>query len=59
MKKSLSHTVLECKYHVVWAPKKRHKIIYGKLRKKIVGYLKGKRAIIMFEKYRLQYAKRY
>jgi putative transposase len=91
MKRSLSHTVWECKYHVVWVPKKRRKIIYGKLRKEIgdilrklcmykgvellegkacidhihmcisippkysvssiVEYLKGKSAIIVFEKY--------
>ncbi len=91
MKKSLSHTVWECKYHVVWVPKKRRKIVYGKLRKEIgeilrrlseykgveviegkacidhihiclaippkysvstiVGYLKGKSAMIVFEKY--------
>jgi len=91
MKKSLSHTVWECKYHIVWVPKKRRKIIYGKLRQElreilkrlcqyksvevvegtmcidhihmclaippkysvstIVGYLKGKSAMIVFEKY--------
>ena len=91
MKRSLSHTVWECKYHIVWVPKKRRKIIYGKLREElrtilkrlcqykgvevvegtmcmdhihmclaippkysvstIVGYLKGKRAMIVFEKY--------
>lgn len=91
MKRSLSHTVWECKYHVVWVPKRRRKIIYGKLRKEvgtilrrlcqykgvellegkgcidhvhmclaippkysvstIVGYLKGKSAMIVFEKY--------
>ena len=91
MKKSLSHTVWECKYHVVLVPKKRRKIVYGKLRKEIgeilrrlseykgveviegkacidhihiclaippkysvstiVGYLKGKSAMIVFEKY--------
>ena len=91
MKRSLSHTVWECKYHIVWVPKKRRKIIYGKLRKElgtilrrlceykkvevvegklcivhihmclaippkyavstIVGYLKGKSAMIAFEKY--------
>ncbi len=32
---SLSHTVWECKYHVVWVAKKRRKIVYGKLRKEI------------------------
>lgn len=91
MKKSLSHTVWDCKYHIVWVPKKRRKVIYGKLRKDlgsilrrlceykgieviegtlcidhihmclsippkysvatIVGYLKGKSAMILFEKY--------
>jgi putative transposase len=91
VKKSLAHTVWECKYHIVWVPKKRRKIIYGKLRKELgsilrrlceykgveviegtlcldhihicvsippkysvatlVGYLKGKSAIILFERY--------
>jgi len=36
MKRSLSHTVWECKYHIVWVPKRRRKIIYGKLRR-VVG----------------------
>ena len=31
--KSLSHTRWDCKYHVVFIPKKRKKIIYGDLRK--------------------------
>ena len=91
MKQNLSHTVWECKYHIVWVPKKRRKIVYGKLRKElgtilrrlceykgvevvegtlcadhihmclaippkysvstIVGYVKGKSAMIVFEKY--------
>jgi putative transposase len=91
MKNSLSRTVWECKYHIVWVPKRRRKIIYGKLRQElkailsrlcqykgvqvvegmlcadhvhmclsippkysvstIVGYLKGKSAIIVFENY--------
>lgn len=91
MKQSLSHTVWECKYHVVWVPKKRRRIVYGKLRQElgtilrrlceykevevvegtlcidhihmcisippkysvstILGYLRGKSAMIMFEKY--------
>ncbi|OOP56161.1 MAG: IS200/IS605 family transposase [Candidatus Brocadia carolinensis] len=81
----------ECKYHIVWVPKRRRKVVYGKLREEIgtilrrlceykgvkllegkacidhihvcvaippkysvstiVGYLKGKSAIIVFEKY--------
>ena len=91
MKSSLSHTVWECKYHVVFVPKKRRRVIYGKLRQEIgtilrrlsefkgvkitegkacvdhihlclsippkysvstfIGYLKGKSAMIVFEKY--------
>ena len=91
MQKTLSHTVWECKYHIVWVPKKRRKVIYGKIRQElrtifqslckykgieiiegnlcidhihicvsippkysvstIVGYLKGKSAMIIFEKY--------
>ncbi len=35
MKKTLSHTVWECKYHIVWVPKKRRKIVYGKLKKEV------------------------
>jgi len=30
--KSLSHVRWECKYHVVFIPKYRRKVIYGKLR---------------------------
>jgi len=91
VKQNLSHTVWECKYHIVWVPKRRRKIVYGKLRKElgtilrrlceykgvevvegtlcadhihmclaippkysvstIVGYVKGKSAMILFEKY--------
>ena len=29
---SLRHTVWECKYHVVWIPKCRRKVLYGQLR---------------------------
>ena len=29
---SLRHTVWDCKYHVVWIPKYRRKVLYGKLR---------------------------
>ena len=30
---SLSHTRWECKYHLVWVPKYRRKVLYGQLRK--------------------------
>jgi putative transposase len=29
---SLRHTIWECKYHVVWIPKYRRKVLYGELR---------------------------
>ena len=87
----LSHSRWECKYHLVFVPKYRRKIIYGKLRSEIgailrrlcdykgvkiieakacidhihmclaippkyavsqvVGYLKGKSAIMIFERF--------
>ena len=30
---SLKHTVWDCKYHMVWIPKYRKKVLYGNLRK--------------------------
>lgn len=36
---SLSHTKLECKYHIVFAPKFRRKIAYGELRQDIANIL--------------------
>ena len=32
-KHSLCHTKWECKYHVVWVPKYRRKVLYGQIRK--------------------------
>jgi putative transposase len=91
MQKKLAHTTWECKYHIVFVPKNRRKVIYGKLRRDIgyilrklceykqveviegtacadhihiclsippkysvstiVGYLKGKSTMIVFERY--------
>lgn len=88
---SLSHTRWNCKYHIVFAPKYRRQIIYGKLKKDIgnmlrvlcerkgieiieaeacpdhihmllgvppkysiayvMGYLKGKSALMIFDRY--------
>ena len=31
--KSLSHTAWDCKYHVIFIPKRRRRILYGELRK--------------------------
>lgn len=30
--KKLNHTTWDCKYHIVFIPKRRRKVIYGKLR---------------------------
>ena len=88
---SLAHTKYNCKYHVVFAPKYRRQVIYGKIKKdigvifrklcqykgveiieaeacpdhihmllsippkysvaQILGYLKGKSSLMIFEKY--------
>ena len=37
---TLAHTVWECKYHIVWIPKYRKKVLYGKLRQNLVDVLK-------------------
>jgi putative transposase len=51
---SLNHTKWDCKYHVVFIPKKRRKVLYGELLiaippkhpvSQVVGYIKGKSAI--------------
>lgn len=34
---SLSHTMWECKYHIVWILKYRKKTIFGDLRKHLEG----------------------
>ncbi|GIP64609.1 hypothetical protein J32TS6_31640 [Virgibacillus pantothenticus] len=37
-KNSLAHTTWNCKYHIVFAPKYRRQIIYGKY-KRVLGRL--------------------
>jgi putative transposase len=32
---SLCHSVWDCKYHVVWIPKYRRKVLYGQIRKRL------------------------
>ncbi|MCF8093472.1 MAG: IS200/IS605 family transposase [Desulfotignum sp.] len=31
--RKLNHTTYDCKYHIIWIPKYRKKVIYGQLRK--------------------------
>jgi len=90
-KNTLSHTTWECKYHLIFAPKYRRQIIYGKIKKdvgkilrdlcerkgieiieaelckdhvhmlvrippkysvsEIMGYLKGKSSLMIFDKH--------
>lgn len=40
MERSLAHTRWMCKYHIVFTPKYRKKIIYNKLRRDIVQIIK-------------------
>ena len=35
MQESLNHTVWDCKYHVVWIPKYRRKLVYKDLRREL------------------------
>ena len=91
MDKSLAHTKWNCKYHIIWIPKYRRKVIYGKYRQvigqiirqlceykgieiveanacvdhihmlvkippkysvsSIMGYLKGKSALMIFDRF--------
>ena len=37
---SLSHTKWNCKYHIVFAPKYRRQVIYGKIKKDIGAILR-------------------
>ena len=39
--KTLCHTKWECKYHVVWSPKYRRKVLYGQLRRHLGELLHG------------------
>ena len=38
---SLHHTKWECKYHLVWIPKSRKKVLYAQLRKELGQILRG------------------
>ena len=38
---SLHHTKWECKYHLVWIPKSRRKVLYAQLRKDLGQILRG------------------
>ena len=39
--RSLNHTVWECKYHIVWIPKYRKKVLYGQIRKHLGDIFRG------------------
>ena len=51
----LNHATWECKYHVVFTPKYRKKVLFGQIRRQlippkysvaeVIGYLKGKSSI--------------
>ena len=63
---TLAHTTWNCKYHIVFAPKYRRQIIYGKYKIEIgkilrtlcerkgieiMGYLKGKSSLMIFDRF--------
>ena len=33
--KKLNHTTWDCKYHIVFIPKRRRKVVYGSLRSRL------------------------
>ena len=37
--KSLCHTKWDCKYHIVWIPKYRRKVLFGRIRKHLAELL--------------------
>ncbi len=37
---SLHHTRWECKYHAIWIPKRRKKVLYGQLRRELGAILR-------------------
>ena len=38
--KSLSHSIWDCKYHIVWIPKYRRKSLYGEQREVVIRTIK-------------------
>jgi putative transposase len=38
---NLCHSVWECKYHVVFIPKYRKKVLYGEIRRRMDRWLTG------------------
>ena len=49
---SLAHTQWECKYHIVFAPKYRRQIIYGKI-KQDIGQMIRKLDLLTEQTYRM------
>ena len=41
IQQTLKHSVWECKYHIVWIPKYRKKVLYGQLRQYLGEILHG------------------
>ena len=46
---SLSHTTWNCKYHIVFAPKYRRKVAYGKSREDIIIMLCKRKGVNIIE----------
>lgn len=55
---SLSHTTWDCKYHIVFAPKYRREVAYGKLRediRNIITMLCKRKGVNIIEKLLVQW----
>jgi REP element-mobilizing transposase RayT len=46
---SMSHVRWDCKYHIVFIPKYRKKIMYGKLRRSIYSRRSGEMALVSWQ----------
>lgn len=58
--KSLSHVRWKCQYHIVFIPKYRKKVLYGKLKtdvREIISTLCRYKDIKMWRLYMVQYAR--
>ena len=48
-KNTLAHTTWECKYHIVFAPKYRRQIIYGKIKADVANILCKRKGVEIIE----------
>ncbi len=39
--RKLSHTLWSCRYHLVWTPKYRYRILKGEIREEVISCIRG------------------